>query len=93
MMGRVVQLAGLALRGMIRAYQLLISPVLPSHCRYAPSCSAYALEAVQRFGPLRGTAMAAKRIMRCHPWGGDGFDPVPASAEHGRRRHRAPTAT
>lgn len=77
--------AGLALRGMIRAYQLVISPVLPAHCRYAPSCSAYALEAVRRFGPARGTAMAVGRILRCHPWGDHGYDPVPTAAEPHRR--------
>ncbi len=92
-MSTVAHLIGLVLRGMIRAYQLVISPVLPSHCRYAPSCSAYALEAVRRFGPLHGAAMAIGRILRCHPWGGDGFDPVPAPAERRRRRRHGSAAT
>lgn len=92
-MRTVALLAGLLLQGMIRAYQLVISPVLPSHCRYAPSCSAYAAEAVRRFGPLHGAAMAIGRILRCHPWGGDGFDPVPAAAQGGRRRRRGSAAT
>lgn len=73
--------AGLILRGAIRGYQLLISPVLPPHCRFSPSCSAYALEAVSRFGPLTGAWMAVRRILRCHPWGGQGFDPVPSPAD------------
>lgn len=92
-MKMAAHLASLVLQGMIRAYQLVISPVLPSHCRYAPSCSAYALEAVRLHGPLHGAAMAIGRILRCHPWGGDGFDPVPAPAQHGRRRRRGSAAT
>ena len=69
--------AGLLLRGMIRAYQLLLSPVLPPSCRFLPSCSDYAAEAIARHGALRGGALAAKRLLRCHPWGGSGYDPVP----------------
>jgi putative membrane protein insertion efficiency factor len=68
---------GLALRGLIRAYQLLLSPLLAPACRFLPSCSAYALEAIEVHGPLRGSALAARRVCRCHPWGGSGFDPVP----------------
>ncbi|OHC74182.1 MAG: membrane protein insertion efficiency factor YidD [Rhodospirillales bacterium RIFCSPLOWO2_12_FULL_58_28] len=62
---------------LIRGYQLLVSPVLPGSCRYHPTCSQYALDAVDRFGGLRGSRLALKRIGRCHPWGGSGFDPVP----------------
>ena len=65
------------LTGLIRAYQLLISPVLGSRCRYAPSCSAYMLEAVQYWGAWRGAWLGLKRIARCHPWGASGYDPVP----------------
>lgn len=61
----------------IRAYQVGISPLLPSACRFTPSCSQYALEAVSRHGPLRGGWLAAKRLLRCHPFGGVGYDPVP----------------
>ena len=61
----------------IRAYQYLISPLLGSNCRFTPSCSAYAIEAVQRHGALRGGALTVKRMGRCHPWGGSGLDPVP----------------
>ena len=69
--------ASLLLKGLIHGYRLLISPVLGPHCRYAPTCSAYALEAVGRFGAFRGGWLALRRILRCHPWGGAGHDPVP----------------
>ena len=69
---------GLLLRAAIRAYQLLLAPVLPPSCRYMPSCSHYAEEAIAVHGPLRGGLLAARRLCRCHPWGGAGFDPVPA---------------
>ncbi len=63
--------------GLIRAYHYLISPILPASCRYLPSCSRYAGEALLRHGILRGGLLAITRILRCHPWGGDGYDPVP----------------
>ncbi len=62
---------------LIRFYQYAISPLLPPRCRYTPSCSQYALEAVRRYGALKGGWLACKRIARCHPWGGCGHDPVP----------------
>lgn len=61
----------------IRFYQLCISPMLPPSCRYTPSCSHYAIEALKKHGPIKGTWLAIKRICRCHPWGGSGHDPVP----------------
>ena len=61
----------------IRFYQRFISPGLPSACRFQPSCSQYAVEAIDRFGLIRGGAMALARIARCHPWHAGGFDPVP----------------
>jgi uncharacterized protein len=67
------------LRAAIRVYQLLLAPVLPPSCRYLPSCSHYAEEAIVRHGPLRGGYLAARRLCRCHPWGGSGYDPVPGS--------------
>jgi len=75
---------GLALRGAIRAYQLLISPAFPQSCRYYPSCSHYAADAVALHGPWRGSLLAAGRLLRCHPWGGSGYDPVPTAAVSGR---------
>jgi putative membrane protein insertion efficiency factor len=60
-----------------RGWQLGPSRVLPPSCRYQPSCSAYAITALQRYGAAKGGWLALKRIMRCHPWGGKGFDPVP----------------
>ena len=64
---------------LIRLYQWTVSPLLGPACRFYPSCSQYAREAVLRFGVLRGSALALKRLGRCHPWHPGGFDPVPAS--------------
>ncbi len=61
----------------IRAYQAGLSPLLPASCRFMPTCSEYAREAVEKHGPARGSWLAAKRIARCHPFGGRGLDPVP----------------
>lgn len=72
-----MNLVSLALRALIRGYQLLLAPLIPQSCRYLPSCSAYAVEAIALHGPLRGCWLAARRIGRCHPWGGSGLDPVP----------------
>jgi len=71
----------------IRVYQLTLSPWLGRQCRYLPTCSAYAAEAIERFGPLRGSWLALKRLGRCHPWGGSGYDPVPEGphSHDGRR--------
>jgi putative membrane protein insertion efficiency factor len=66
-----------ALLGLIRLYQLTLSPWLGSPCRYEPTCSRYAAEAIERHGAVRGVWLAAKRLGRCHPWGGSGYDPVP----------------
>ena len=65
--------------GLIRGYQLFISPVLPGSCRYTPFCSAYAIEAVTRHGALRGGWLSLRRLLRCNPFGGWGYDPVPDS--------------
>lgn len=67
--------------GMVRFYQLAISPLFPPSCRYTPTCSAYAVEALRVHGPLRGGWLAIKRISSCHPWGGYGYDPVPPKEE------------
>lgn len=58
-------------------YKAAISPYLPPACRYTPTCSTYAIEALRKHGPLKGSWLAIRRIMRCHPWGGCGYDPVP----------------
>lgn len=63
--------------GLVKFYKLAISPYLPNACRYAPTCSQYAIDALGKHGPLKGGWMALKRISRCHPWGGHGYDPVP----------------
>ncbi|MFZ9432166.1 MAG: membrane protein insertion efficiency factor YidD [Bacteroidia bacterium] len=61
----------------IRVYQYLLSPLLPNSCRFVPTCSQYGVEALQKYGPIKGFWLTAKRILRCHPWGGSGYDPVP----------------
>ena len=69
--------------GLVRFYQYGISPFTPVSCRYLPTCSEYALDAVRLHGPLRGGILAFRRISRCHPWGGHGYDPVPhAPSKH-----------
>ena len=68
---------GLILIFPIKLYQILISPLLGPSCRFTPTCSKYAVEAIQKHGPMKGSWLAAKRIIRCHPWGGCGHDPVP----------------
>ena len=62
---------------LVKAYQGVISPYLPNACRYTPTCSQYMIEAVNRYGAIRGGWMGLKRFARCHPWGGSGVDPVP----------------
>jgi len=61
---------------LIRVYQLLISPLLLPRCRYSPTCSQYAYEAVSKYGPFKGGYLAVRRLLRCHPWSPGGYDPV-----------------
>jgi len=62
---------------LVRGYQMVISPLFPSTCRHAPTCSHYMIEAIQEWGPFKGVWLGLKRFSRCHPWGTDGYDPVP----------------
>lgn len=75
--GTVRVAAARAARGLIRAYQLLVSPVIGPRCRHLPTCSDYAMEAISRFGVARGGWLALRRLIRCNPWGTSGYDPVP----------------
>jgi uncharacterized protein len=74
----------------IRAYQLVLSPLLGPRCRFYPSCSSYAVQALTRHGPLRGSWLAARRLLRCHPWNPGGLDPVPPTRPGADRVARAP---
>lgn len=65
----------------IYLYKYLISPILPNACRYTPTCSDYAVQAIIKHGPIRGGWLTLKRILSCHPWGGHGYDPVPDKKE------------
>ncbi len=72
--------------GIFKFYKAAISPYLGDNCRYTPTCSEYAMEAVKRYGAIRGTGLAIKRLSRCHPLGGSGYDPVPDLAVKKKRR-------
>ena len=72
------RLAAAILLALIRGYQLLVRPLCPPSCRFAPSCSAYTMEALTRHGAARGSVLALRRVLRCHPWHPGGWDPVPA---------------
>jgi putative membrane protein insertion efficiency factor len=76
MSGTRSPLAALLL-GLIRLYQLTLSPLIGRHCRFQPTCSCYAADAIELHGAFRGGLLAARRLARCHPWGGAGWDPVP----------------
>ncbi|MBC7452951.1 MAG: membrane protein insertion efficiency factor YidD [Massilia sp.] len=73
---------------LLRAYQLLLSPMLGQNCRFYPSCSSYAIEAIRTHGAVRGALLALRRLSRCHPWNDGGFDPVPPK----RNVHSSSTA-
>lgn len=75
----------LVARGLIRCYQIALSPLVGRSCRYAPTCSAYTDEAIQRYGLWAGGWMGIARILRCHPWGASGWDPVPEAIDPGYR--------
>ena len=65
------------LLGVIYIYQNFISPFLPARCRYTPTCSQYSKESIKKHGPYKGFILTFKRIIKCHPWGGSGYDPIP----------------
>ena len=66
---------------LIRLYQLIVSPMLGSNCRFMPTCSEYALESLKTYGLIKGTYLTIKRIGKCHPWGSNGYDPIPTKME------------
>lgn len=67
----------LPLLALVKIYQYGISPFTPPSCRFVPTCSQYAIEALRKYGPLKGSWLTLRRLARCHPWGGSGYDPVP----------------
>ncbi len=73
-LGRILSMPFILL---IKLYQLIISPWLGKSCRFTPTCSQYGIEALKKYGPIKGLWLTVKRIGRCHPWGGHGYDPVP----------------
>ena len=76
-MKSVKQILSLPFIGLIKIYQLIISPLIGPSCRYTPTCSQYGIEAFKKYGPIKGGWLTLKRIARCNPWGGHGHDPVP----------------
>jgi putative membrane protein insertion efficiency factor len=72
----------------IKVYQYGISPMLGANCRYTPTCSSYAIEAIKEWGPIKGFWLGTKRILSCHPWGGQGYDPVPKNPKHHAEDHQ-----
>ena len=78
----------MTLRAAVRGYKLLVSPLLPPACRFLPTCSEYAAEAIERHGAWRGIILASRRLARCHPWGGSVYDPVPEPGGWGARAGR-----
>jgi uncharacterized protein len=85
------QCAKFVLLQLLRAYKWGISPILPSACRYLPTCSEYAIEAVEHYGAVRGGWMALRRILRCHPFAGSGYDPVFKQASRGENQELVST--
>ncbi len=81
--------AAAVLVGAVRVYQCSLSPLLGADCRFAPSCSCYAVEALRRHGAARGAALAAWRVLRCNPWNEGGYDPVPEHVTPARHQPRA----
>lgn len=76
-MKTVMRILGYPFIALVRLYQVVISPWLGPKCRYTPTCSNYAIEALKKYGVFKGLWLTVKRVSRCHPWGGSGYDPVP----------------
>jgi putative membrane protein insertion efficiency factor len=74
---KILQILAVPFILLIKIYQLFVSPLFPSSCRYSPTCSHYTVEALKKYGLFKGSWLGIKRILRCHPWGGSGYDPVP----------------
>ena len=89
----LVRFPGRVLLVLIRSYQLLISPMRPQTCRYYPSCSQYAVIAIARHGAIRGTGLAAWRLLRCNPWSAGGVDDVPPAHDRQHHHHHVASAT
>lgn len=81
---RLVRLATVPFILLVRIYQVTLGPLMGGHCRFVPTCSEYAIEAYRVHGPFRGTWLTARRVLRCHPLGGHGYDPVPGRDERPR---------
>lgn len=86
--GRAKRWFALPFVALVKFYQVAISPWLGGNCRFEPTCSAYAIEALETHGALKGSWLAIRRIGRCHPWGGSGYDPVPAQDNEQSREAR-----
>jgi putative membrane protein insertion efficiency factor len=82
-----VKLVSALLIGLVRLYQMVLRPIMPPACRFFPSCSDYALEAVRAHGPARGAVLAVRRLCKCHPFHEGGFDPVPPAVPRGAHDH------
>jgi len=76
-MKKLLQVLAIPFIWLIRLYQIILSPVMGRSCRFTPTCSRYGIEALKKYGLIKGIWLTAKRISRCHPWGGHGYDPVP----------------